>query len=150
MLEKHLKFWLNNAYSGQLNFVEPTYGSSLGMCDCEIPFARGIIQVETKIGTITRSGFLHVDLRPSQYRYHILQAEQGIPTAVLVAVGATTKFNVYTFAGRHVEGDAYKDNSWMVALDQRWTDIFSRNRLDEAWHEIVKGYTNDELSDSVL
>lgn len=142
MLEKHLKFWLNNAYHGQLNFIEPTIGSSVGMPDVELPIGKETLPIETKIGTITRSGFLHVVLRPSQYRYHILAAERGQPTAILAAVGASTKFSVYAFAGRFVENDRYKDQTINVANWQRWTDIFDRNVMDKVWRSLIEGYAH--------
>ncbi len=150
MLEKHLKFWLNNAYHGQLKFIEPALGSSVGMPDCEIPFGKGVMAVETKIGTLTRSGFLHITMRPSQYRYHILEAERGCPTAVLVAVGGSTAFDAFAFAGRHLENDRYKDNVHLVAIRQRWTDIFDRERIEEVWRSIVWGYEHDTVPNCIL
>lgn len=150
MLEKHLRFWLNNAYSGQLDFIEPAFGSTVGIPDVQIPIGDKKLPVELKIGSMTLSGFLNVVLRPSQYHYHIMSAEHGIPTAVMVAVGASTKFDVFVFAGRHCENDAYKENVFSVANWQRWTDIYSRNSIEGVLRSIMRGYELDKLSDSLL
>ncbi len=151
MLERDLKRWLNNAYSGQLQFIEPKFGSTVGMPDVEIPIRNLTLPVELKIGTLSRTGRLHVELRPSQYHYHIMEAERGHPTAILAAVGGATKFDVYAFAGRHCEWAMWKEdgNTLSVATNQRYTDKCDVVFINSVWNKIIRGY-RDSVSNRVL
>lgn len=138
MEERDLRFWFGNTYRG-VKFIEPTFGSSVGLPDTEVTVDKKVLPIELKIGSL-RGANLIVNLRPSQMRYHIMEAEQNCPTAVMAAVGERTKFDVMIFAGKYLESGDYRDSYFIVAEDMRFDQKIDELRLTEAFRLVMGQY----------
>lgn len=114
--ESNLRGWLRGRFSAsELEWVEPTFGSSFGLPDVRINLLGDKLPVELKCWDETRFGVRH-SIRPAQIRYHWLEHRAGRRSAFLVLVRGK-KFGVpriVAFSGEHASPDPYPDDvSWM-------------------------------------
>ena len=84
-------------------WVEAARGGTVGAPDCFIPVKRNYIPVELKCWELkAKSSVVLCQLRPSQYRFHMLAHAAGLKTAVLFSAG----YHIYVIPG------------WLVPLDK--------------------------------
>jgi hypothetical protein len=86
--ESDLRSWLRKVWGDGLNWVEPAYGSTLGMPDTQIPVGKSFIPVELKI-IDGQYGHWAVDVRPSQIRWHEKNHLAGKKSAFLLGAKGT-------------------------------------------------------------
>jgi len=90
-------------------WVEPSFGSTVGLPDCELRFDGKTFPVELKFWKVTRFG-LKCELRPAQIRYHVVSARTKIKTAILFAyalAGSESDYVMYLLSNRKCPKENY-------------------------------------------
>ena len=86
MSELRLRRWIKRVMGHDVQWVEPSFGSEIGIPDTVLKFGFADYPVELKWWPVGKAGQLKYHLRPAQIRYHTLAARKGKRTAIMYAV----------------------------------------------------------------
>jgi len=112
MKERDLRKWMRAVWGkDRLAWIEPSYGSSIGMPDTLLMFCGQWLPLELKIGEPANDG-IHCKLRPAQIAFHHNAYKNGMKTAFVVGVDTPKGFNVYVAPG----ASCPKDNSGVMTM----------------------------------
>ena len=106
--EKLLRYWLLEVMgtSGQVQWVEPAFGSTVGLPDALVKISNVRIPVELKFWDQTsRERRIKAKMRPAQIRYHVMAARNGEQTAILYTLkklgDVEADFDVFLLCGKY-------------------------------------------------
>lgn len=112
MKERDLRDWLKEVFGKELRWFEHGFGGTAGIADVNIPLGSGAsLPVELKMWERGLKG-IACDVRPSQVRYHVLEALAGRRTAFLVGLGNGTDFELIAFPGLLVPRERFPKHSF--------------------------------------
>jgi hypothetical protein len=115
MNESDIRHWLREAFGEGLQWVEAARGGTVGQPDVLMPTKFGKLPVELKFWSRTRKG-IRAEIRPTQRRFHILEARAGRRTAFIVGLQANEKdLSLFAFPGHRAPLEPY-GKLWLSAL----------------------------------
>jgi hypothetical protein len=96
--EGDLRYWLQEWISEcegrlKLEWVEPTFGSTVGAPDCKLSSNNETIGLELKYLLTTKKG-IKWTVRPAQRRYHHMHAKHGGKSALLAYIAANEELHL--------------------------------------------------------
>ena len=98
-----LRDWLRSTMGdvSNIDWVEPSRGSSVGLPDCNLRFGNVTIPVELKAWKVIK-GQIKGEMRPAQIRYHFMAAREKRRTAILYSIPSAVGFDVFLLPGKYV------------------------------------------------
>jgi hypothetical protein len=146
--EGDLRYWLQEWISEcdgilKLEWIEPMiYGSTIGVPDCKIKSGNQSIGLELKYLLSTKKGIKWV-VRPSQRRYHHINAKAGGRSALLAYLAARSE--LVLVRGDHIPlRDYATDKESGCAHGLVILDYMSKDSDKQAIFKLEKLIFNDE------
>lgn len=93
-IEGDVREWLRATYRGEVFWIEPGRGSSVGMPDCVLQIGGRAIFAELKLGRVGRGGVVRYRVRPEQRQTARRMRANGHAIVVVIGVRGTDQIYI--------------------------------------------------------